>query len=67
MIIVKVQRSIPAGGPYLVYDEAHSFVTFLEPSLEMEERMGDDLKAFFEAEVGPESVEFGARVGDKEW
>lgn len=49
-MIVKVQRPLfPADAPWLIYDERRSFSIMMLPTPELLEQMGDDNKAYFQA------------------
>ena len=50
-IIVKVQRALyPPDAPWLAYDQRRTFNIMFEPTDEVREMMGKDLKAYFKAE-----------------
>jgi len=74
-MIVKVQRPVyPANGELLIYDKRRSFNIIVPPTAEILELMGDDLKAYFQAEApkgrrpnGKATIKLLHRVREQTW
>lgn len=47
--IIKVQRPLSGGQDWLAYDKSRLRVMFFQPDYATKQAMGDDYKAFFEA------------------
>lgn len=66
--IVKVQRPTShPNHPWLVYGEGRTNVRQFFPCAAMRKTMGDDFKAFFEAELVGGEWHTGERVADQTW
>ena len=74
-MIVKVQRALfPPDGEWLIYDQRRSFNILMRPTQELLEMMGDDPKAYFQAESpkggrhgGKATIKLLHRVADRHW
>jgi len=75
MMIVKVQRALyPPDAEWLIYDQRRSFNILMHPTQELLEMMGDDLKAYFQADPpkglrhgGKATIKLLRRVADQPW
>jgi arabinogalactan endo-1,4-beta-galactosidase len=66
--IVKVQRPVsPPRGPWLIYGEGRKHIRYFEPCERMCAVMGDDFKAYFEAELIDDEWRTGKRVENQDW
>jgi len=67
-MIVKVQRSInPRDKTIFVYDESGDVWWEGPMTNEHKQLLGDDLKAYFEAEIIHTKLHLGARVKKQDW
>ena len=67
-MIVKVQRALyPANAPSMIYNQSRSRTWMVKLSKEDLRKMGDDVKAYFEAkELGNEILLY-ERVDNQDW
>jgi len=67
-MIVKVQRALhPAGAASLIYNQSKSVMRMQHLSKEDLKKMGDDMKAYFEAKNDTNKVILLKRIPDQDW